>query len=136
MRFWIELRGIPIGTADLGAGLRAVGVFEPLPAYWPQRVVFWEGGNALWDLLTKERQSARGRRWRARLVLRMEQRAEGLSLRTPSGIPVTAVRTFLFDSGRVAGPPIVIVHFEEAWAGVLAERRPADQSGASSRPAA
>ena len=115
MRVGIELRGVPIGAADLGDGLRVVGVFEPQPNYGPLRVVSWEGGNALWDLLTRARQSTRGRRWRARPVLRMEQRAEGLSLRTPSGIPVTAVRIFLFDSGRLAGPPIVIVHFEEAW---------------------
>lgn len=136
MRVWVELRGVPIGIADLAGDRRMVGIFEPLPAYWPGRVVFREGGNALWDLLTKSRQSPRGRRWRARLVLRMQRRAAELALRTPSGIAMTAVRVFLFDSARVAGPPILVVHFDEAWAGVVAEVTPPGRDGAGTRPAA
>lgn len=124
MRFWIELRGVPIGITELPDSLRAVGTFQPLPAYDASRGTFREGANALWDLLTRPRQSPRGRRWRAGLIRRMQQRAEALSLRTPSGISVTTARVFLFDSTRLAGPPIVIVHFDEGLAGVAEEVTP------------
>lgn len=137
MRFWIELTGVPIGTAEIEPRDRAVGVFEPLPAYMPGRVVFREGGNALWDLLTRPRQSARGRRWRARLVERMHRRARALTLRTTSGISVATVRVFLFDSARLAGPPIVVVHFDDALAGAVADVTPLPgRSADSTRPAA
>ena len=136
MRFWLELAGIPIGTTDVSVQERSVGVFAPVPAYAPSRVVFWEGGNALWDLLSRPRQTARGRRWRARLVARMLQRAEGLGVRTAAGIPLYGVRVVLFDSVRVDGPPMVVIHFGEAMAGVVAAISPAGQSGASPRPAA
>ena len=136
MRFLIELAGIPIGTTDVAMQERAVGTFEPVLAYAANRVVFREGGNALWDLLTRPRQTAPGRRWRARLVARMLRRAEGLGVRTAAGIPIYGVRVFLFDSVRVDGPPIVVIHFGEALAGVLAEARPAGQTGVGPRPAA
>src|SRR5690242_14308865 len=103
MRFWIELAGVPIGITELEPSNRAVGEFEFLPAYMPGRVIFREGGNALWDLLTRPLQSTRGRRWRARLVARMRQRAEALALRTASGIGVATARVFIFDSARFAG---------------------------------
>jgi hypothetical protein len=136
VRFWLELAGIPIGTIELSVQERAIGVFEPSLGYAPSRVVFREGGNALWDLLARPRQTTRGRRWRARLVARMVQRAERLGVRTASGIPIHAVRVFLFDSARVDGPPIVVVHFGEALAGVLAAVSPPGQAGGGSRPAA
>ena len=136
MRFWLELAGIPIGTTELTVQERAVGVFEPFPAYATSRVVFREGGNAFWDLFTRPRQTARGRRWRARLVARMLQRAEGLGVRAASGLPIHAVRLFLFDTTRVGGPPIVVIHFGEALAGVVAEVSPPGQAGGGSRPAA
>jgi len=136
VRFWLELAGIPIGTSELTVQERAVGVFEPFPAYASSRVVFREGGNALWDLFTRPKQTARGRRWRAQLVARMLQRAEGLGIRTAAGLPVHAVRVFLFDSVRVDGPPIVVVHFGEALAGVTAQVRPAGEGGAGPRPVA
>ena len=120
MRFYLELAGIPIGTTEIAVDDRVVGVFEAFPAYAPSRVVFREGGNALWDLLARPGQTARGRRWRARLVARMLQRAEGLGLRTPSGLAIHAARVFLFDSSRVDGPPILVVHFGEERPGVAA----------------
>ena len=136
MRFWLELAGIPIGTTEVTVQERAVGVFEPFPGYAPSRVVFREGGNALWDLITRSRQTTRGRRWRARLVARMLRRAEGLGVRTASGLPIHAVRVFLFDSTRMDGPPVVVIHFGEALAGVLAEVSPPGRAGGGSRPAA
>jgi hypothetical protein len=136
VRFWLELAGIPIGTSELTVQERAVGVFEPFPAYASSRVVFREGGNALWDLFTRPKQTARGRRWRARLVARMLQRAEGLGVRTAAGLPIHAVRVFLFDSARMGGPPIVVIHFGEALAGVVAGVSSPGQAGGASRPAA
>ena len=137
MRFWIELSGVPIGITELEPSDRAVAEFEALPAYMPGRVIFREGGNALWDLLSRPRQSPRGRRWRARLVARMQLRAQALTLRTASGIGVAAARVTIFDSARFAGPPIVVVHFGEACAGMpaLVTESPRDR-GNRARPAA
>jgi hypothetical protein len=137
MRFWIELAGVPIGITELDPHDRAVGEFESLPAYVPGRVIFREGGNALWDLLSRPRQSARGRRWRARLVARMQLRTQALTLRTASGIGVATARVFLFDSARFAGPPVVVVHFGEPFAGMVAcVAPPPRERGDSARPAA
>jgi hypothetical protein len=134
VRFWLELAGIPIGTTELAVKERAIGVFEPFAAYSVSRVVFREGGNALWDLFTRPRQTARGRRWRANVVARMLQRAEGLGVRTATGLPIHAVPVFLFDSTRVDGPPVVVIHFGEAPAGVVAEVSPPGRAGAVRDP--
>jgi hypothetical protein len=120
MRFSVELAGVPIGATDLEPRDRAIGVFEPSAGYHACRLVFAEGGNALWSLLARPRQSPRGRRWRLRLVERMRRRAQALAIRTPSGMAVSGARVFLFDCARLGRPPIVIVHFDEAPAGSLA----------------
>ena len=137
MRFWIELAGVPIGITELEPRDRAIGEFEPLPGYMQARVIFREGSNALWDLLSRPRQSPRGRRWRSRLAARMQRRAEALTLRTASGAGVATARVVIFDSDRFAGPAIVVIHFDEAMAGSVArvERAPVSH-GDSERPAA
>ena len=120
MRFVIELAGVPLGYADLEPRARAVGVFVPGDAYFAVRAVFREGGNAFWDLLNRPRRSARGRRWRARLVARMHRWSRALALRTEAGDGIATVRVFIFDTARLEGPLIVVAHFGEAIAGVPA----------------
>jgi hypothetical protein len=136
VRFDVELVGVPIGIAELEVASRAVGIFAPSASYFPEQGIFRDGGNALWDLFNRPGQSARGRRWRAQRVKTMQRRAQSLALRTQSGIGLATVRLFLFDSARIPGPPIVIAHFDEAAAAIVAEVVPPAVRTTGTRPAA
>jgi hypothetical protein len=143
MTFVLLHAGIPIGRVDLDDGDPAGGTLMPLPAYDAIAEPFRREGGLLWRrrapwvefpvvfsgasaIVAEERKDGT-------VQQEAEEARERLSLATEHGQQVTVAWIDIADAPAQREPPLVLVYFREAPAGVRAilPTRPRAGSGES-----